>query len=155
MKSVDVPGLLLISALTLSGCDKGDLKAKLEAASEADTSSDEDSTEGSILLGGWKGACGFSTYDIDIELDIEEEIGNEDALNFSGDVDASFTYYGYFFDLDGDLTGALGEDGSIEMKLDFDDSGWIDIEGTLDDPETIDGDCSSGGAEGEIELTRD
>lgn len=155
MKSIDVLSLLMISGLTLSGCDKGDLNAKLEAASEADTdSSDEDSAD-SILLGDWKGACGFPTYDIDIKLDIEEEVEDGDALDFSGDVDASFEYYGYFFDLDGDLTGSLGADSSISMLLDFGDNGWIDIEGALDDPETIDGDCSSGGAEGEIELKRD
>ena len=89
---------------------------------------------------------------MDVEIEDEEWFGEK--LKFEGEAVISFVYYGYDFELDGDLDGDLNADGDIEMLLDF-ESGSVEIQGALDDADTIDGDYRSASVDAHIELERD
>ncbi len=101
------------------------------------------------LVGDWEGTCEFSNYDMDVELQLDED----DRGDLAGEVTVNFEYYGYDFELDGDVEGT--RDGSeVDLELDFGDDGKMDIVGELTDKDTIEGECQSGGSDGDIELER-
>lgn len=101
------------------------------------------------LVGSWEGTCEFSAYDMDVEIDIEEDDGGE----LKGEAQVSFNYYGYQFELEGDVEGQ--RDGSnVEIDLDFGENGSMEILGELVDSDTIEGECESGGVDADIELER-
>jgi len=101
------------------------------------------------LEGAWEGTCEFSAYDMDVEIDIESDDGGE----LEGEAQASFLYYGYQFELEGDAEGQYSG-GEVEIDLDFGENGSIEILGDLVDSETIEGECTSGGVDADIELER-
>jgi hypothetical protein len=101
------------------------------------------------LVGSWDGTCEFSAYDMDVEIDIEEDKGGE----LTGEAEVSFLYYGYQFELEGEVEGK--RDGSdVEIDLDFGENGSMEIVGELTDSDTIEGECTSGGVDADIELER-
>jgi len=101
------------------------------------------------LVGSWEGTCEFSAYDMDVEIDIDEDDGGD----LTGEAAVSFLYYGYQFELEGDVDGK--RDGSdVELDMDFDENGSMEIVGQLTDSDTIEGECESGGVDADIELER-
>jgi len=118
--------MTIISSLFLSGCFINNIK------------------------GDWEGSCEFDGYyEMDIEMEIDEDSGGE----VEGEVDISFQYDGVTIELSGDVEGErAGSD--VALTLDFGSDGEVDLEMTHSGGE-LEGECSSGGLSGDVELELD
>ena len=106
---------------------------------------------GPNLIGDWEGTCEFNIYEVDVELEIDDV----DGKDFTGDVDAILRpNNGTNVQYRGELEGTRdGDEVDIDVTLvDADDVQFsLQISGTIDDDE-IQGECQTGGDEGDIEL---
>ena len=114
---------------------------------------------GPDLIGDWVGTCEFNDYDVDVELEVKDISKGE----IEGDASAKLTFTnGNDSDpiiYEGDLTGTKDKT-DFEFELDMIDLDGRDvlliIEGVLDKKKSeIEGECKSGGDDGDIELEFD
>ena len=109
------------------------------------------------IIGDWVGTCEFNTFDFEMEIELQERDGED----LSGDAAGVLTVYNGGDNAQpvayqGEMTGT--KDGlDFEFELDListeGNPATVDIEGVWDkDKNEIEGECKSGGEDGDIEL---
>jgi hypothetical protein len=98
--------------------------------------------------GSWEGVCEFDEENsVDIVMELETDSGD-----LVGSVVASFDTLGYLYIRSGDVSGTTSGS-TVDLNLDFEDGAELDLSGEQDG-DVMDGTCTDGDREGDLELER-